>query len=44
MFYLAKFTPHTETQHRDLLQLIKLEHFVPCSERGRETHQAFICI
>jgi hypothetical protein len=36
MFYLAKFTPHTEMQHRNLLQLIKLEHFVPCSERDRD--------
>lgn len=23
-------------QHRNLLQLIKLEHFVPCSERDRD--------
>lgn len=32
MFYLTKFTPHTEMQHHNLLQLVKLEHFVPCSE------------
>jgi len=24
MFYLAKCTPHTEMQHRNLLQIIKL--------------------
>jgi hypothetical protein len=36
MFYLTKFTPHTEMQHRNLLQLIMLEHFVPCSERDRD--------
>ena len=35
MFYLTKFTSHTEMQHHNLLQLIKIEHFVPRSERER---------